>query len=44
MRPPMLLPWWVAQSVKLAVSPTILALNVQAAYWETWHQVWRAPK
>ena len=43
-RTPMLMPWCIAQSVKLAVSPVILALNVQAAYWETWHAVWRAPR
>lgn len=37
------IPRYIAQAVKAMVAPTLFALNVQAAYWETWHQVWRAP-
>lgn len=43
-RAPMLTPWWIARAVKLAAAPVIFSLNVQAAYWETWHAVWRAPR
>lgn len=44
MRAPMLMPWWIARAVKLSVAPVILALEVQAAYWETWHAVLREVK
>lgn len=41
MRAPMMMPWLVSQGVKAAMAPTLLVLNVQAAYWQTWHDVWR---
>jgi hypothetical protein len=39
-----LAPWYIANSVKLAFSPVVLSLNVQAAFWDTWHSVWREPR
>lgn len=41
MRAPMMLPWWIAQAVRAAAAPAVFALNVQAAYWQTWHEVFR---
>ena len=41
-RPPMLQHWFIAQAVRACFTPAILALNAQAVYWDTWHQVWRA--
>lgn len=43
-RPPMLMPWWIAKAVRTACAPVLFGLHVQAAYWETWHAVWRAPR
>lgn len=40
-RPPMLQHWAIARPVRLAFAPAIFWLNVQAAYWETWHAVFR---
>lgn len=43
-RPPMLQHWLVARPIRFAFAPAIFFLNVQAAYWETWHAVWRPTK
>lgn len=39
-----IVPWHIAQATRAVFTPIVIALNVQAVYWETWHQVWRAAK
>lgn len=41
---PKITPRLISMAVKAAVAPAIFVLNVQAAYWQTWHAVWRAPR
>lgn len=44
LRAPKLMPWYIAQGVKACFAPTLFVLNLQAAYWETWHSVYREPR
>lgn len=39
-----LAPWHIAQAVKAGIAPLCFILSVQAAFWETWHAVWRDPR
>lgn len=34
----------IALAVKAAFAPAIYCLNIQAAYWQTWHAVFREVK
>lgn len=36
-----LMPWYIAQAVRAAFAPTIIALEVQAVFWNTWAAVYR---
>lgn len=40
-RPPMLQHWLIARPIRLAFAPAVFLLNVQAAYWQAWHDVFR---
>ncbi len=35
-----LAPFYVAQAVRAAFAPMILALEIQSVYWETWSAVY----
>ena len=40
-RPSIQQPRQIATIVKQMFAPVLFVLNVQAAYWQTWHQVYR---
>lgn len=44
MRPSMQVPWYIAKYVKMCYAPIVFSLEVQAAYWDTWHKVFREVK
>ena len=39
-----LTPWFIAQATKAMFFPLKLNLELTAAYWKTWHEVYRSDR